>query len=286
MTTPNTPATPSAPADTTVTEPSNAQPEGGIPAPAAAAAATSPAAIEPVAAGGQPADDDRASRAIAAVREDFKAERAKRQATEKQLADLQASLTAREEADKQRNLALAKAFGFAPDEPPDPEKLAADLRAAQDRAQADAAAHTTRERELQVELATLRQAAKHGADPARLADSRTFMAAAAALDPASETFADDLGAAIAKAVEANPALKAAGPAPVADPAPAPGSPEPVSATTAPPARSGGEHNGAPGGNRQWTDQDVARATPAEVDEAMRAGLLTDLGFAAPKKTRR
>jgi hypothetical protein len=36
---------------------------------------------------------------------------------------------------------------------------------------------------------------------------------------------------------------------------------------------------------QWTDEDVAAHTPAEVLKAMEAGLLVDLGFPAPRVRR-
>ena len=58
-------------------------------------------------------------------------------------------------------------------------------------------------------------------------------------------------------------------------------------TTAPPARSSsdGGHNAAPGGNRQWTIEDVNKASAQEVDAAIDNGLLVDLGF-SPRKKRR
>jgi hypothetical protein len=40
---------------------------------------------------------------------------------------------------------------------------------------------------------------------------------------------------------------------------------------------------APARPRQWTMQDVDRASKAEFEEAMNAGLLRDLGIGAPKK---
>jgi hypothetical protein len=35
--------------------------------------------------------------------------------------------------------------------------------------------------------------------------------------------------------------------------------------------------------RQWTDDDVAKASQAELDQAMKTGLLRDLGIGVPKK---
>lgn len=79
----------------------------------------------------------------------------------------------------------------------DPEKLTASLTAAQREA-----------RDTKVELAVIKAAGKHEADPVLLADSRTFMASIADLDPAADDFSTQLDAAIKKAVDANAALKA------------------------------------------------------------------------------
>jgi hypothetical protein len=124
------------------------------------------------------------------------------------------------------------------------------------------------------ENAVLRNAAQYGANGAALADSRAFMANVAKLDPASGSFGDDLGDAIKAAVESGPRFRAATTS-------VPNEPR----TTAPPARSGADHSGAPAGKRQWTDADVDAATPAEVGAAIEAGLLRNLGF-PPSKRRR
>ena len=92
------------------------------------------------------------------------------------------------------------------DEEPDPEKLTQELTAAQRDARAT-----------KVENAVLKQAGKHNANPALLADSRSFMDSIDDLDPADADFASKIDAAIKKAVDANEALKvtpAAGPRPV------------------------------------------------------------------------
>jgi hypothetical protein len=92
------------------------------------------------------------------------------------------------------------------DDDTDPEKLAQDLTAAQRDARAT-----------KVEVAVLKSASKHDADPALLADSRSFMDSIADLDPADDDFKSKLDAAIKKAVEDNAALKvtsATGPRPV------------------------------------------------------------------------
>lgn len=159
--------------------------------------------------GGAGAGDDQTAKVIEAIRGDYKAERSRRQALEKDLADLKAAQTQRDEETKARNLALAKALGLQVDETPDPEKLAADLKQAREEIQSRVTQAQARERELTIELQLMRQAAKHGANPELLADSRTFMAKVAKLDPASDSFGDDLGDAIKAAVESNPAYKLA-----------------------------------------------------------------------------
>ncbi|MGH3205114.1 MAG: hypothetical protein ACRDP5_24150 [Streptosporangiaceae bacterium] len=248
--------------------------------------------------GGGAADDT--PKVIAAIREDYKAERARRQSLEKDLADLKAANTKRDEETQARNLALAKALGIAVDETPDPEKLAADLKAAQAQVQEATVKSQARERELTVELQLMRQAARHGANPELLADSRTFMAQVAGLDPSSDSFGDDLGDAIKAAVEANPAYKLAQTAAGTQTgtgggngAQGEGNGNGAGGTgaqarkPAAPARSGGEHT-TPGGNRQWTLDDVKAASarnPREVVEAIEQGLLIDLGY-HPTRQRR
>lgn len=92
------------------------------------------------------------------------------------------------------------------DDEPDPDKLTQELTAAQRDARAT-----------KVENAVLKQASKHDANPALLADSRSFMDSIADLDPSADDFSSKVDAAIKKAVDANEALKvtpAAGPRPV------------------------------------------------------------------------
>jgi hypothetical protein len=60
--------------------------------------------------GGAGAADDSTSKVIEAIRGDYKAERAKRQALERDLADLKAAQATRDQETKNRNLALAKAL--------------------------------------------------------------------------------------------------------------------------------------------------------------------------------
>ncbi|MFI7315149.1 hypothetical protein [Streptomyces hygroscopicus] len=100
---------------------------------------------------------------------------------------------------------LGKALGLIKDDedaPPDPAALTAQIEKA-------TAAH----RETAIELAVYRGAAKHGADPDALTDSRAFLKSIADLDPGDEEFAKKVNAAIKAAVADNPKLKAAGQAP-------------------------------------------------------------------------
>lgn len=64
--------------------------------------------------------------------------------------------------------------------------------------------HTSLQREHQVLLSAI----EAGADYSALLDSRSFLAKVAGLDPADDKFADDVKAAITKAVTDNPKLKA------------------------------------------------------------------------------
>jgi hypothetical protein len=110
--------------------------------------------------------------------------------------------TTAEQTHQQTLEAIAKALGLKQDEPPDPARLAEEL-----------GNERSSKRAALVELAVFRGAAKHGADADALADSRAFMQQLDQLDPSAEDFATKLGEAIKKAVQANPKLKAAGPAP-------------------------------------------------------------------------
>ncbi|MFM9675780.1 hypothetical protein [Streptomyces brasiliscabiei] len=111
-------------------------------------------------------------------------------------------------ADEARNeivQELGKALGLIKDDdktPPDPAVLKQQIESA-------TAAH----RETAVELAVYRGAAKHGADPDALTDSRAFLNSIKGLDPTDEEFAKKVNAAIKAAVADNPKLKAASQAP-------------------------------------------------------------------------
>ena len=116
-----------------------------------------------------------------------------------------AKKAAADEARTQIVQELGKALGLVKDDkdaPPDPAALTAQIEKA-------TAAH----RETAVELAVYRGASKHGADPDALTDSRAFLKSIADLDPSDEEFAKKVNAAIKKAVDDNPKLKAQGQAP-------------------------------------------------------------------------
>ena len=124
---------------------------------------------------------------------------------------------------------LGKALGLIKDDkdtPPDPAALTARIEQA-------TAAH----RETAVELAVYRGASKYGADPDALTDSRAFLSSIKDLDPSDEGFAKAVQAAIKKAVDDNPKLKAASQAP---------------------ARSSGDFSGGTG--------DTTRSGPKTIDE--------------------
>lgn len=129
---------------------------------------------------------------------------------------------------------------------PDAAAVTAQLQAAQ-----TAAAQQAREN------AVLRAAGRLGADGDQLLDSRAFLAAIGDLDPA-DTAA--IGEAITEAVKTNPRY-AAGAATGAPATPT----RQASGTT--------DFNGSPGGQRQWTEADVVRATTAQLEKATADGLL-------------
>ncbi|WP_370420347.1 hypothetical protein AB8O64_19775 [Streptomyces sp. QH1-20] len=120
----------------------------------------------------------------------------------------------------------------------DPAKLAAAV-ADRDKQLDQVAAEL---RTAQVELAAYKAAGEQGARADRLLNSRSFLAAVAALDPGDAAFAESLKSAITAAVDADPDLYRAGP-------------------DAPP-RAGAEFNGAPAGDRR----------PANLHDAIAARL--------------
>ena len=217
-------------------------------------------------------DDGKTERTIAAIRGEFKDERSKRQAAEAQIKELRDARAADQAEQAKRMDAFAIALGLkSGDEPPDPAKLAEELERSreQHKAELDRQAAEIRQRDLR--LAVLTQAPSLDANGALLMDSMSFLRKLDGLDPSADDFSERVGEAIKAAAEANSQYKLAPPKTAEKPAP-----------TIP--RSGGEHNGAPGGNRQWNIEDVNRATPSEVAKAQEDGLLIDLGF-SPKKKR-
>lgn len=116
------------------------------------------------------------------------------------------------------------------------------------------------ERARAVELAVLRAAGRNGADGDALLDSRQFLASLDGVDPTD-------AAAIADAVKAAVTANSRYAAPGADTA-GQGSTQQQRQ-----ASSTSEFNGAPGGQRQWTEADVQAATPAQLRKATKDGLL-------------
>jgi hypothetical protein len=193
------------------------------------------------------------------------------------------ALAALQQKSQQQLDGIARALGLKPEEAT-PEQILAERDAA--RAASEASARQARE--TAVELAVFRAATAAQVNGNALLDSRAFVRTLDGLDPAAADFGQRVSDAISAAVDANPSLKAAATAAPAAAAARPA--EPQSATTAPPARSGGEHNGSPGGQRQWTQADLdalpkTREGNKALEEAIDAGLLTDLGV-GPRKSRR
>lgn len=172
-------------------------------------------------------------------------------------------------AQEQQRDALAKALGLKQDDtPPDPKVLAEQVTAAN----AELARRDEALRQKTVELAVLQTAGKQAANGAALLDSRAFLTKIAGLDPSAADFSDQVAATIKDAVEANPQYKLT-----------PATPPKKEPTT---PKSGGEFTSPPGAPRQWTDEDVLNATPAETTKAMEQGLLQNLGFGSPRRSRR
>ena len=149
--------------------------------------------------------------------------------------------TAAEDATKNLTAQLAKALGLAKDdETPDPAALTQQLTAEQ-QAKADLAR----------QLAIYKAAGAHGADPAKLLDSNSFMTSVKGLDPAD---GDAVANAIKEAVAANQSLKAARAA----------------------AASGVELSGGTGEQGQITEQQLKTMTPEQIVQAQAKGLLRNL----------
>ncbi|MFF0860906.1 hypothetical protein ACFYUV_04035 [Nonomuraea sp. NPDC003560] len=114
-------------------------------------------------------------------------------------AKTQAAEEARQDLAKQ----IGKALGLVKDDAPaDPEQLASQIGNL-----------TSENKSLKVELAVHRAAAKVGANPMALTDSRSFLAQLDKLDPSADGFDAKLRDAIKKAVEDNPQYRVDGQAP-------------------------------------------------------------------------
>lgn len=124
----------------------------------------------------------------------------------------------------------------------------------------------SRVRHQAVEAAVRRVAPDLGADADQLMDSRSFIAATSALDPDGPDFPVQLVAVVKQTAETDPRFRAGSAAAAqVDPSAAPAAP----------------------GERQWTDEDVERATPAETQAAIDKGLLADLKVgSSPRRHRR
>lgn len=140
---------------------------------------------------------------------------------------------------------IATALGLTPQGAPDPAQLQASLTAAQETARTNA-----------LRAALYETASEHGANPAALRDSVSFLESVKALDP-SDTAA--VVAAAKAAVAANAALAATPAAPAGPPAG--------------PADLGGGNPGAP---RQLTEADLTTMTPEQIVKAQEEGLLRNL----------
>lgn len=123
----------------------------------------------------------------------------------KEAGDNRAAKTAVEQQQQQLLDTVAQALGLKKDDtPPDPAVLQQSISERETRItslEADV-------RSKDVELAAWRSASRQGANTAALLDSRSFLAEVAKLDPASGDFTTQLDAAVKKALEANPSLRA------------------------------------------------------------------------------
>ncbi|HUR07002.1 MAG TPA: hypothetical protein VM347_30965 [Nonomuraea sp.] len=134
---------------------------------------------------------------------------------------------------------IAKALGLVSEEetPIDPQKVIETLTAERDTTATERDSERERHRRALIELAVHRASQKVGADPDALLDSRTFLKTVRDMDPDSDDFSTSLTEVITTAVENNPKFKAA-------------------TQAGPPARSGGEFTGGPGGRRPDSEPSI------------------------------
>lgn len=223
-------------------------------APAAPVAATAPVAPDPTAGAPAPVPTAPATQppVVPAAPVDLAAEVEKWKAMSRHNeAQAKANAAAAQASAAQSDLLakVAQALGL-PEATPDPAAISAKLAAAE-----------LESRTRATEIAVLRAAQGLKADGDALLDSRAFLTQLKDVDP---TNLEAVKAVVAAAVAAEPARF--------------GKTSDVQAPTVPPVAptsTGGSFNGAPGGNRQWTAQDVKAASPAQVTKAMHDGLLRD-----------
>ncbi|MEV4749068.1 hypothetical protein AB0K21_22040 [Streptosporangium sp. NPDC049248] len=131
---------------------------------------------------------------------------------------------------------IGKALGIVEEEKPvDPKDMIDRLTTERDSTAKERDAERELHRRALRELGVHRAALKQGADGDALLDSRSFLRSIKDLDPDAEDFGTVLAERITQAVEDNPKFKAA-------------------ALSGPPARSGGEFTGGPGGRSSDPDQ--------------------------------
>ncbi len=184
---------------------------------------------------------------------------------------------------------LAVKAGVEFDDKPNPEEVSRRL-----------GEMTAQARRLTVERAVYLNAAKAGADPVTLLDSREFIARAEQVDPDAPDFDFQVADLVREAAKESRFQLPAAPAP---PAPsltpqvtqAPAQQQPAAQFTQPPAQppaasSGADFSGAPGGNRLWTQADYDYWTTSGRDrdgevmaKAIENGLLVNLGIGKPKR---
>lgn len=172
-------------------------------------------------------------------------------------ANADADKVAAERQDSLNKVLSALGLDTGGDKTPDVSAVTAQLQQAQAEGRARA-----------VELAVLRAAGRNGADGDALLDSRSFLNSLKDVDPTDS-------AAIADAVKAAVAANNRYAAPGADTAGQGSNTGQQQAAQQRQASSVGEFNGAPGGQRQWTQADVDRATPKQLEKAIADNLLVN-----------
>ncbi|MFG1709230.1 hypothetical protein ACFLIM_39170 [Nonomuraea sp. M3C6] len=132
---------------------------------------------------------------------------------------------------------IGKALGIVAEEekPVDPKDMIDRLTTERDSTAKERDSERELHRRALTELGVHRTALKQGADGDALLDSRSFLRSIKDLDPDAEDFSTVLAERITQAVEDNPKFKAA-------------------SLAGPPARSGGEFTGGPGGRSSDPDQ--------------------------------